>query len=64
MLHAGSVRCAVYEIAPEKAEDKNLPAVTPEALQKVYKSALPALRKAKAVDDEYEKVNSVQESDL
>ena len=64
MLHAGIARCAVYEIAPEKAEDKKLPAVTPAALERVFKSALPALRKAKAVDEEYEKLNSVMESDL
>ena len=63
-LHAGSVRCAVYEIAPEKPEDKLLPAVTPAELEKVCQSALPALRKAKAVDEEYEKINGVTESDL
>ena len=63
-LHAGSVRCAVYEIAPERPEDKNLPAVTPGALEKIYQSALPALRKAKAVDEEYEKLNGVVESEL
>ena len=63
-LHAGLARCAVYEIAPEKAEDKILPAVTPAALEKVYKSALDALRKAKAADDEYEKINGVAESEL
>jgi len=63
-LHAGAVRCVVYEIAPEKASDKALPALKPADVEKLRQAALPALRKAKAVDDLYEKNNSFQESEL
>ena len=64
MLHAGAVRCAIYEIAPEKAADVKLPALTPGAVEKYRKAALPALHKAKAFDDEYEKRNVFKESCL
>ena len=64
VLHAGAVRCAVYEIAPEKNSDKVLPALNPAAVEGFRKEALPALLKAKAVDDEYEKRNSFKESEL
>ena len=64
MLHAGAVRCAVYEIAPEKSSDRKLPAFTSADMQKALKEALPALLKAKEADEKYEKVNGLREFKL
>jgi len=63
-LHAGAVRCEIYEIAPEKAADRNLPSLTAAAVEKARQAALPALRKAKAADEAYEKIYGIRESKL
>ena len=63
-LHAGAVRCEIYEIAPEKAADKDLPSLTAAAVEKARQAALPALRKAKAADEAYEKIYGIRESKL
>lgn len=64
MLHAGAVRCAVYEIAPETAADRKLASFTAAAVKKAQKEALPRLRKAKAEDEKYEKINGLKEFKL
>lgn len=51
-LHAGAVRCVVYELIPGKA---NGDFWTPERLADLRKERLPQLRKAKQEDDNYEK---------
>ena len=63
-LHAGAVRCAVYEIAPEKAADKKLALFTCEQMSKAQNKARPALLKAKVLDDKYEKTYGIKESRL
>ena len=63
-LHAGAVRCAVYEIAPEKAADKKLALFTASEMKKAQKDALPSLLRAKAADEKYEKINGLRESKL
>ena len=63
-LHAGAVRCAVYEIAPEKAADRKLALFTAEQMTKAQKEARPALLKAQAADAQYEKIYGIKESKL
>ena len=63
-LHAGAVRCAVYEIAPEKAADKKLALFTADDMLKAQLKARPALLKAKAADMQYEKLYGIKESKL
>jgi hypothetical protein len=63
-LHAGAVRCAVYEIAKEKAADKKLAAFTADDMKKAQLKARPALLKAKAEDVKYEKIYGIRESKL
>ena len=63
-LHAGAVRCVVYEIAPEKAADKNVPAFTAADMSKAQQKAKSALLKAKAADDQYEKIYGIKETKL
>ena len=63
-LHAGAVRCAVYEIAKEKAADKQLAALTVADVKKAQRLARPALLKAKADDEKYEKLYGISESKL
>ena len=63
-LHAGAVRCAVYEIAPEKAADKKLPAFTAAQMAKAQAEARSALLKAKEADEKYEKIYGIKESKI
>ena len=63
-LHAGAVRCAVYEISKEKAADRQIAAFTAEDMLKAQKAARPALLKAKAEDEKYEKIYGIKESKL
>ena len=64
MLHAGAVRCVVYEIAPEKLADKKIYALDAAAMAKFREEARPALLKAKAADEQYEKLYGIKESKL
>ena len=61
-LHAGAVRCAVYEIAKEKNADKALLAFTADDMKKAQLKARPTLLKAKAEDEKYEKIYGIKES--
>ena len=63
-LHAGAVRCAVYEIAPEKAADKKMASFTADDMLKAQNAARSALLKAKAADTEYEKIYGIKESKI
>ncbi len=60
-LHAGAVRCVVYELIPGAAQGESW---TPERLVNLRKKRLPQLQKAKQEDDNYEKRFSVKTSKI